>query len=787
MGSRHLGFPETVLYTSLALRFTETVNLRNNSFCYEGIQRIYRNAVVGYLRARMTEEFGDLALDKLKDPFKATEWADIRSSAELPRRSGHIDVPIHDDFDLLSVNHFFNIFDKHWTALTKESLDTPEAKATKQAVLGWMKEIKVFRDPLAHPASTDLSREDSFRLLDCGRRVLARLGFHDEVTEIMDLVNHVLGSTDLDETTLDPLDHRLPSKESVVVEFVGRERELSELRTWFDEPTSALWALAGEGGKGKSAIAYTFAQEVQGQAPAPFQIVLWLSAKKRRFIEGAATEIDSPDFHDLESALSQILIQLGWAEDAELPVASRMEKVLELLNEFPALVVVDDVDSLDAEGEEAIAFFVLRVSKTRSKVLFTSRRTMFGLGGCTTHVSGFSQQDGRAFIESRIRLMNLDDAAFGQSVVHEIIRVSDGSPLYIEDLLRLSISAKSPGAALGMWQGKKGAQVRRYALERECELLTSSAKDVLLAGCVAEGSVSFSELGSIVGADDESVGSALQELTRLFLVPTPTFVQGEQRFGVNVNTRTLAREVYGKTEQWRRIEAAYQAITQGLPPGGRTKIGAIIRQCGLLVRSAKLEEAEKLMNNALDERPGDPDLYGFSGWIYKKWTPPRVADARLRFSRAAVLRSIKEDMYEHWTRMERGEREWTKAALAAEKGLELIPNSGLLRFWAGRSRADLAKELLGGLHHERAAKEARTARGHFEAALRTLREDDKISRDSTYRSLVLLCESIRDVGGLRHFLGRWQQENPGDAVQEFEKQRLEGKFRTSFSREEDSA
>ena len=329
--------------------------------------------------------------------------------------------------------------------------------------------------------------------------------------------------------------------------------------------------------------------------------------------------------------------------------------------------------------------------------------------------------------------------------------------------------------------------MRRYALERECELLTASARDVLLAGCVAEGSVSFSELGSIIGVDDESVGSALQELRRLFLVPTPTFVQGEQRFGVNVNTRTLVRQAYGKTEQWRRIEAAYKAITQGLPSGGRTKIGSIIRQCGLLVRSAKLEEAERLISNAIEERPGDPDLYGFSGWIYKKWTPPRVADARLRFGRAAELRSIKEEMYEHWARMERGAREWTRGAAAAEKGLELMPDSGVLRYLAGRSRADLAKELLGGLHHGRAAREARAARGHFEHALRTLGEDGRVSRDSTYRSLVLLCETMRDLRGLRHFLVRWEQESSGDTILESERQRLEGKFKTGFRRDEDLA
>ena len=111
-----------------------------------------------------------------------------------------------------------------------------------------------------------------------------------------------------------------------------------------------------------------------------FQTVLWLSAKKRRFIEGVTAEIGDPDFQDLETALSQVLIQLGWAEDSDLPLESRKARVLKLLNEFPALVVVDDVDSLDAKSEDAIAFFVLQVSKTRSKILFTSRRTVFGNG-----------------------------------------------------------------------------------------------------------------------------------------------------------------------------------------------------------------------------------------------------------------------------------------------------------------------------------------------------------------------------------------------------------------------
>ena len=751
----------------------------NNSRCYQGIQRIYRNAVVQHIRDRMFKAFETEAIKKLREPFKTDEWVAIELAAQASRESGELDAPIRDDFDLLGVNHFFNIFDKHWKVLMGEALEELAEKKLRQAVLGWMKEIKTLRDPLSHPAEADFTREDSFRLLDCGRRVLSRLDRADEADEIARLIDQILERRGADDERM-TLDHRLPSKESVVVGFVGRKTELSELRDWFDEPTSALWALAGEGGKGKSAIAYQFACEIQKRAPAPFQTVLWLSAKKRRFIEGVTAEIGNPDFQDLETALSQVLSQLGWAEDSDLPLESRKARVLELLNEFPALVVVDDMDSLDAESEDAIAFFVLQVSKTRSKILLTSRRTVFGMGSTTTHVSGFTEGDARVFIQNRIELMGLDEAAFTEPVVREIVKLTDGSPLYIEDLLRLSISAKSPGVALTMWRESKGSEVRRYALERECELLTQNARDVLLAGCAAKGSVSFSELSSIVGVDDESVSVALQELRTLFLVPAPKFVEGEQRFNLNVNTRSLVREVYGKTDQWRRIHAAYQTITKGLPSGGRSKIGAIIRQCGLLVRSNRLEEAETLMNNALGDRPGDSDLYGFSGWIYKSWQPPRVADARRQFNRAAELRSVKEDMYEHWARMEISQREWTKAAAAAEKGLELMPDSASLCYLAGKARSQTGRELLGGLHHDRATKENELAFAHLDHAFAVFGEGDRVSKEEICRALVLLCETVKDLHGIRRFLGLWKREAPGGYRLDTETQRLQHKFKTTF-------
>lgn len=78
--------------------------------------------------------------------------------------------------------------------------------------------------------------------------------------------------------------------------FVGREEELNQLRAWFADPVLRRWLLAGDGGKGKSSLAYEFAHEIRTASPRDLFGVFGVSAKKRRFDEGAVTEVSTPDF-----------------------------------------------------------------------------------------------------------------------------------------------------------------------------------------------------------------------------------------------------------------------------------------------------------------------------------------------------------------------------------------------------------------------------------------------------------------------------------------------------------
>src|SRR5437016_736297 len=329
---------------------TTDMILSNLTICYDGIQRTYRNALVRHIRSSLKKSYPADWLEKLRKPFEK-EWGKLTESAAERRKTGEIACDITDEFDLLSVNHFFNLFDAYYDDLCKCAPGTDEAqkKKEKQAILQWLKTIKNLRDPLSHPSEEDFSYEDSFILLDCARRVLSRLELQAEAGLIKGLAGNLSGSPLSARLDVEALEDRLPPRESIVIDFVGRAKELELLWAWFSDPVSRRWALAGEGGKGKSALAYRFATDVKFTAPKPFQIILWLSAKKKQFREGKITTVREPDFADLQSALNRLLSYYGWADETEQTQEKKRVRTLELLEAFPALIVVDDIDTLEGE------------------------------------------------------------------------------------------------------------------------------------------------------------------------------------------------------------------------------------------------------------------------------------------------------------------------------------------------------------------------------------------------------------------------------------------------------
>lgn len=735
-----------------------------NVICYAGIQRIFRNAVLTFLRERLKAAFPSDYGDRIARPFR-TEWDTVKKHAEMLRATGQLEAPIKDEFDYLGVNNFFNLFDSYYDKLGIDSkgIDASERKQHKQTLLGWLRTIKSMRDPLCHPNDEAFTFVDTDILLRVAQKSLKHLKLDSHAAEIGELVTRAIQIEFNINSDNPPLEAQLPPRESIVVDFVGRNTELDKLRVWISDPESRRWALSGDGGKGKSALAYNFAVEVKKNAPAPFEAVFWLSAKKKKFLDGKIFEIKEPDFHNFDSALTKLLLYYGWVDATSETLKKKEKIVVELLNSFPAFIIVDDVDSIVSADEEVIEFFSISVPATRSKVLFTSRRIIFGLGGTTTEVEGFDIDDAEEFILSRCQLMNLDSTAFKRKTVERIVEATDGSPLYIEDLMRLSTVVSHPTTAIKQWEQRSGDEAREYALGRECELLNDEGKKVLFAACVFPREITFDEIEKLTGLDAEGVQIGLGELQKVFLVSKPSLVEETRRFEINFNTRSLVRAHFSGSAVFRRIEQSYKSIFKSLSEPIKIEIDSVITRASFFVREGKSIDAKDLVDKVLLKYPNNKDLIGFLGFIYKSWKPKRrLTDARDHFLRAARLGVTSEKIYKHWCLMEIEEQEWQKVIAAADKGLSILPRSRKLGYFKGTAMFAIGKESQAHFFQRQAKTEFLKARDVLDDGLKINRgtgPDDDILTLKFYETILTICELVKDKKKKEFYLGRLANEN----------------------------
>lgn len=154
----------------------------NLTACYEAVLRVYRNAVVGHLRETLTRQYGEAAPEQLKRLFKK-EWEHIE--AAVAERQVRLSVPITDCFDMLGVNHFYNLAEVHFDLLSPSHLtNDPMRGRAREALLAWMKSIKNLRDAMAHPSEMDFDHDDAIEMLYCARKVLDFLKLKSAADEV---------------------------------------------------------------------------------------------------------------------------------------------------------------------------------------------------------------------------------------------------------------------------------------------------------------------------------------------------------------------------------------------------------------------------------------------------------------------------------------------------------------------------------------------------------------------------------------------------------------------------
>ena len=734
--------------------------LDNNTICYEAIQRVFRNTVVGCLRDRLTKIFPNDHLERIKKLF-GDHWEAGAKNALDSRVTGSTTTTVRDEYDLLGVNHFFQIFEAFYEKLFSAAAGHPDGlqKPAKTKVLGNLKSIKDGRDPLSHPVEEEVPFEEAHHLIIDAKLVLTWLGYDEAAGKLSTLAAKLDG--EISSREIVTVLRRLPSEDSIYLEFVGREEVLKELSDCFRKPDSKRCLLAGDGGKGKSAVAYRFAQMI-GESPRQFQLIIWLSAKRRRFEEGVTKPISGPDFTSKQDAVDSMLLEYGAMEtDFEKDPKEKERLLIDYLNSYPAFVIVDDIDTV-LEDADVVSFFTYDIPHTTSAVLLTSRRAIPGIRTFT--IRGFRDEEATKFIETRKKLYDLDNSVLEQPVVKKLIDATDGSPLYLDDLLRLTqlIGVRE---AIKDWSEKRGDEARKYALQRELEQLTDGAKRVLIAAAVNEDPVSFAELEQTLGFSRDRLISSLNELQGLFLLPKPQAVEGEQRFQLNLNTRKLVQLVQGDSDLYARIKRQSEALTGKLPRIGWGTVAALIRQAHIRLQAGQKAEAEGLMRNAIEKYPAEPDLRGFLGHVYRRMG--RIVDARAQFEEAYKRKGKNRSMFLGWTRMEISEKEWSKAIRVADRAIKALPDNYAMVELRTSAKLQAGLDFLKGLHYEKAEKSWIEAIQDIEKYMKApedLNIGERDTNSSLYRIAVICSDRLRKHKQRDQWMRRWEAEHPDDPI-----------------------
>jgi len=450
------------------------------------------------------------------------------------------------------------------------------------------------------------------------------------------------------------LEHNLPDRTMICADFYGRKKTLALLWEWLSDPFEYTKVLAGDGGKGKTSLAYRFCQEFLETTPNGFDRILWISAKEKQFsgIENNFFDLRPIDFYDFNSFLMALgensAVILSEIESTSNENIKR--KLNQALTFFPSLIVVDNVDSLENKEQIQLIETCKQLGKDKVRFLITTRNRFSFSDDTCIEISGLNREDYDKFLQANIDKYKLHSPKKKQ--VDNLYSSTDGSPLLTQSILRLCKLGDNLDSAISEWRGKTGEDARNVALLREINKLTFDAKRVLLCLYYLD-NCSKSELQQVCGLGKVKLDDVIIELNSLFLVNTPQFIENESRFSISTTTKLIVEGIQEKlAADYKKINLSIKQLRSGGGSAGKKgntkRIGLAINQALALMRADRETEAITTITNELQRQPKNKDLLLAHARCLIKSKKPNYDDARVILQSSYDNGQEKEMLFDYW-------------------------------------------------------------------------------------------------------------------------------------------
>lgn len=464
----------------------------------------------------------------------------------------------------------------------------------------------------------------------------------------------------------DSVPSNLPPRDPDMVRFVGREKELSTLRTWILDRRSPVKLISGIGGLGKTSVAYHFCEELASSGAGEFDYIAWVSAKKTTYaaLRGEMVKTTRHDFSTVQELLQRLILilagQSSTEEDADEEECADI--LVDALTYRPSFIVVDDLDSLSPDEQrkcatvlQEIGFRTVDRDHAGSKFLMTSRLDQ---GLSPTSVVKISGLDADSF---GLHVDNLCDQfglqTFQARLLKQIYVASSGSPLFASAIVRMASLGEKPKEVCEAWSSRDGEDVREFAFKRELDRLSIGSATVLFA-VVKLGEVSSDELLEAIEISRKSLFDHINELQSFHLLGKKENAQGD--FVLSTSKELIASAgILKKKLSQRAADIERRCAIIRKSEGDRTReVGRNIRRIIQCLDEGEPEKALLLASELSQRNPKNGDAWCILARTYLSVKPPMHQKAEDACSNALKHSCTRSELFEYVVEAKKGVGDW---------------------------------------------------------------------------------------------------------------------------------
>jgi hypothetical protein len=347
-----------------------------------------------------------------------------------------------------------------------------------------------------------------------------------------------------------PVLHNLPRPN--FIEFIGREKQIAQIRSTLKHPRAWTVSIEGIGGVGKTALAQKVALDLASEAlqtgQSDWKFIIWISAKETVLGLNGIEHVQ-PGFRTLEDLIDVILDTTGFQRDHWTSFNVKRSEAIEVLQSFPCLLIVDNLETL---VDDTVEKFLIDDLPAPSKAILTSRHKTTQRGGQVILLEGMELEQSLDFLRTTAHTQGskvIETAS--DSILGEIHTLTAGIALALKLVVGQTALGTNLEVVLDRLKNHRSADILDFCFTETYRTLSISARQMLGAVAFFETPATIHELAMVAGLSPVESGDAIESLIRVSLI-NESFddAKGKQVYSLLPLTRIFVEEQVKKWEDF---------------------------------------------------------------------------------------------------------------------------------------------------------------------------------------------------------------------------------------------